>query len=319
VDAAVQVDAAGSRDAGEMADAQSGSPAPYPIILMHGFGGFRDLGSLGYFFHVQNQLAATGETVYVSQAPVFDSSDARGEVVAGFVDTILATTGAAKVNLIAHSQGGLDARVVARLRPGRVASVTTISTPHLGTGLADLVVNDIGSLTPEVAAQFLDLLGAQLYGQGEVRARAGIEVLTHAGASRFNARVTDLPSTRYYSLAGRSALVPSTAPECAPSDGDPTQLVLLWRDTTDAINPVFAPLGAVIGWKEGSASMPAPNDGVVSVASSRWGRFLGCIPADHGDEVGQPLGVPAGSFGLPAFDYLVFYRGLIDFLRAEGH
>ena len=64
--------------------------------------------------------------------------------------------------------------------------------------------------------------------------------------------------------------------------------------------------------------IPAPNDGLVTVKSARWGRFLGCIPAAHLEEVGQPLGVAPGSVGDVKFDHLVFFRRLVAFLRAGG-
>ena len=51
---------------------------------------------------------------------------------------------------------------------------------------------------------------------------------------------------------------------------------------------------------------PEPNDGLVTVTSATWGTFLGCIPADHLDEVGQLLGDAPGLVpgGLIAFTYI---------------
>lgn len=58
------------------------------------------------------------------------------------------------------------------------------------------------------------------------------------------------------------------------------------------------------------------NDGMVEVRSARWGRFMGCIPGDHFDEVGQIAHlVPNLESG---FDHLAFYRGIVRRLRAEG-
>ena len=58
-----------------------------------------------------------------------------------------------------------------------------------------------------------------------------------------------------------------------------------------------------------------PHDGLVSVPSARWGRFLGCIPADHADEICQ---VAADSPGLGnGFDCHRFYLELAQFLRAR--
>ena len=51
--------------------------------------------------------------------------------------------------------------------------------------------------------------------------------------------------------------------------------------------------------------------------SARWGTFLGCVPADHFEEIGQLLGQPAG-LGNP-FSYKDFYRGLADWLVSQGY
>jgi triacylglycerol lipase len=58
-----------------------------------------------------------------------------------------------------------------------------------------------------------------------------------------------------------------------------------------------------------------PNDGLVVVASATYGRFLGTIPADHWDEIGQL----ADSGPRGPFDHLAFYAGLAERLHDEGY
>jgi len=55
---------------------------------------------------------------------------------------ILEKTGADKVHIIAHSMGGLDARhmIVNYDIADKIASLTTIGTPHCGTSVADVVM-----------------------------------------------------------------------------------------------------------------------------------------------------------------------------------
>ncbi len=43
-----------------------------------------------------------------------------------------------------------------------------------------------------------------------------------------------------------------------------------------------------------------PSDGMVTVASAKWGNFMGCVPGDHSDEIGRmttgrPTRAPAGT------------------------
>ena len=52
---------------------------------------------------------------------------------------VLTKTGAEKVNLIAHSKGGMEARYMIKVlgMNTHVASLTTISTPHHGSKTMD--------------------------------------------------------------------------------------------------------------------------------------------------------------------------------------
>lgn len=63
------------------------------------------------------------------------------------VNEALRQTGAPKVHIIGHSMGGLDARymIVELEMADKVASLTTIGTPHLGTVLADHKINKGGN------------------------------------------------------------------------------------------------------------------------------------------------------------------------------
>ena len=61
-----------------------------------------------------------------------------------------------------------------------------------------------------------------------------------------------------------------------------------------------------------TGGLDRPNDGLVPVDSAIWGEFLGCIPADHFDQIGQIL-------GLSDFDHQRFYRQHVNLLKAYGH
>ena len=58
------------------------------------------------------------------------------------------------------------------------------------------------------------------------------------------------------------------------------------------------------------------QDGLVTVDSAKWGTFLGCIPADHLDEVCQIAGASPGLGN--GFDCLAFYTDLEQFLTDNG-
>ncbi len=298
--------------------------APYPIVLCHGFFGFEDFAGLDfatYFFRVREDLAmrdmetGTETLVFTPAVDPFNDSITRGESLLAQVESILAETGHAKVNLIGHSQGGLDARYVAATRPDLIASVTTIATPHRGTPLIDLVLRatEDTSLRPFID-DLVRLFGAPLYDAAgeETSLFAAMRQLSESGAADFNERFEDAEGVTYYSIAGRSG--DALALRACAAGEDTPRFISDWTLTTDPIDPLFALSEALF---DGTIFEPEPNDGLVRVSSAKWGRFLGCLPADHMDQVGHLLGDEPGFFN--RWHYLDFYADLIAWLYEQGH
>ncbi len=294
----------GGRDAARLG-------APYPVVLAHGFFGFEDFAGAGfidYFWDVRADLAAHGETrVYTPAVDPFNDSESRGRELLAHIERIVDETGYARVNIIAHSQGGLDARVVANLRPDLVASITTVATPHDGTPAADVVLEIVADeRLQDLLDALVRLVAAPLYDAagGQTSVFAPLRLFSRDGIAAFEALHPDEPTLPYFSIAGRSdrELASST---CRVSDRP--EFLRRYDDATDPIEPLLAVSEAIIG---------DANDGLVPVESSRRGRFLGCIPADHLDEIGHLFGDSPGLF--TDFDHVVFYRDLVGWLREQG-
>jgi triacylglycerol lipase len=291
---------------------------PYPIVLAHGFFGFDDFAGIDfvdYFYGVHVHLAARGERhVFAPPVDPFNDSTARGAQLAAHVERILADTGRARVDLIGHSQGGLDARVVAATRPDLVASVTTIGTPHRGSGLIDIMLGAVADpRARDLADALTRLVGAPVWDAIDARTSifAALEQLSTAGMEPFNARYRDAPGVAYYSLTGRTDLHDG-GEVCRVPDAPP--FIARLAGERDLVDPLFALIEPVV---DGGLTDPYPNDGVVRAADARHGRFLGCIPADHLDEVGHLLGDAPGLGN--AFDHRTFYADLVAWLRVQGH
>lgn len=109
----------------------------YPIVLVHGLFGFDTIAGYPYFFDIKEALEHAGARVFTVNIPAVNGNEERGEKLLEQVNRILQETGAAKVNLIGHSQGPLAARYVAALHPEKVASVTSVSCPNHGSEIAD--------------------------------------------------------------------------------------------------------------------------------------------------------------------------------------
>ncbi|MFN9811328.1 MAG: esterase/lipase family protein [Deltaproteobacteria bacterium] len=291
--------------------------APYPVVLAHGFFGFDDFAGAGfvdYFWQVKDDLAASGETrVYTPSVDPFNDSEVRGRELLERIEAILTETGHDRVNIIAHSQGGLDARVVANLRPDRVASITTIATPHGGTRVADVVLRAVADdRLRDLLDAFVRLIAAPLYDAAgeETSVFEALRLFSSEGIAAFDAAHPDEPTVRYFSIAGRSDRTFASS-LCRVSDRP--DFLRRYDDTTDPIDPLLAVSEAIL---DRDALDRTPNDGLVSVESARHGRFLGCIPADHLDEVGHLLGDGPGLFN--DFEHRRFYRELVAFLRDQG-
>ena len=110
----------------------------YPVVLIHG-AGFRDLKWPVYWGRIPAALEKRGARIFYGLQDSWGSVETNAEAVARRIDGILAESGAQKVNLIAHSKGGLDARMAVSSFGcgGKVASVTTVATPHHGSKTVD--------------------------------------------------------------------------------------------------------------------------------------------------------------------------------------
>lgn len=79
--------------------------------------------------------------------------------IAVAVDSLLARTGAERVDVVAHSMGGLATRLYLRERPGKVRRVVFMATPHRGTLSAYLAFGR-GRAEMLPGSAFLDSLNA---------------------------------------------------------------------------------------------------------------------------------------------------------------
>ncbi len=164
----------------------------HPIVLAHGLLGFDAIAVAGvrneYFRGLPDKLARHACAVHRPRVAAAGSVAARAEELAACIRALPDR----RVNVIAHSMGGLDARyAIARLGIGsRVASLTTIGTPHLGTPLADLGTG-VGKRLGVMAT--LERLGIPV---------GAFYDLTTARMAEFNRAVPDARAVSYASVVG---------------------------------------------------------------------------------------------------------------------
>lgn len=198
-----------------------------------------------------------------------------------------------KLNLIAHSMGGLDCRYLISRIPNKsykVLSLTTVSTPHRGSEMADYVV-----------ALFEDLKEAAPIDTSKQVLPPSFYELTTNYMSYFNKITPDDPEVSYFSYG--SYFEPKWY----------NAFVMPWKIIYTATNG-------------------EPNDGMVTVRSSKWGEYRGTLAdADHLDiinwknKIQKDIGKLFGNINQsvektvkPEIDILNFYLQIADDLARKG-
>ncbi len=283
----------------------------YPIVMVHGLFGFGNaLGVVDYFWGIPNDLRKGGAKVYIAELSSVSSNEVRGEQLLAQINHVLAVTGAKKVNIIGHSQGGTTARYVTAVAPEKVASLTTIGAPHKGSKLGDTVTAVADGLAPEgsslrgfvvnlvsVIGRVMDTLVGKP-GPATADPLGALADNSTAAQLVFNAKFPEgLPPTRcgthgaaevkgvrYYSWAGSKAV-------------------------TNILDP-FDWLTTVVQ----AALYKEANDGINDACTQRLGTVLGEPAWNHFDEVNQL----AGLRGLFSPDPVSLYHAQVARLKREG-
>src|SRR5579862_7002859 len=112
------------------------------IVLASGFLIPQQFAGINYFRGVKDRLEAAGHRVLAPLVPPLAKCEDRARKLAEASD---ATFPNDPVHIIAHSMGGLDSRMLIGRNfcglgeEGRILSLTTLSTPHQGSPVADLL------------------------------------------------------------------------------------------------------------------------------------------------------------------------------------
>jgi triacylglycerol lipase len=242
---------------------------------------------MGSFKSAKQHFTAKGCKVFETEVNAVQTSEFRGKQLAAQIRQILTSSGAAKVNIIAHSQGGLDARyaIAAEGVSAQVASLSTLSTPHLGTPIADQSLQMTGPLAQSAMSVMLNFMGRTMNGQTQdPDTKAAVQSLTVEYMTKtFNAKYPNVPSVYYQSWSA-----------------------ITGNGTQDRMKTMMGISHSLLN------SAAGPNDGVVPETSARWGTFRATLHADHLDLIGYKL----LDFG--GFDHLKFLETTFIELKQKG-
>ena len=260
----------------------------YPILLVHGVF-FRDYRYINYWGRIPKELQRNGATVYYGQQQSAAAVEDSGKELAARIRQIVEETGCGKVNIIAHSKGGLDSRAaIAHQGMGPyVATLTTINTPHRGCIFAEYLLGKV----PEAARRKI----AETY--NAAMRRMGDE------NPDFLAAVTDLTAS---ACAERNAVTPDDPGVVYESVMSYCRRAQHGKFPLNMTHPIVK-------------HFDGRNDGLVAVDSARWGsRFTLLEPTgkrgiSHGDVV------DLNRENIRGFDVREFYVGLAANLKRRGY
>jgi triacylglycerol lipase len=136
----------------------------YPIVLVHGIAAHDRGGIINYWGRIPEKLREKNANVYFGNTDAWGDYESNAKILKNTIDKILFETKKEKVNIIAHSKGGIDSRYfIWKYDFGdKVASLTTISTPHHGSEIADLIYKQ-KIIHTGISKRILDIFG-KLYG-----------------------------------------------------------------------------------------------------------------------------------------------------------
>ena len=259
----------------------------YPVLMLHGVF-FRDYKYLDYWGRIPGELIKNGCSIYYGKQQSAGTVASCGEEVAQRIRDICEETGCDKVNIIAHSKGGLDARC-AMADPeiaARVASLTTINTPHRGCEFADYLLGKIPDKPQKAVAAAYNkaLLALGDYAPDFIGA---CRDLTHEACAAFNEKVKD-PEGVYIQSYGS-----------------------LLKNNKGGKFPLNLTYGFVELFDGG-------NDGLVGEASFKWGEDYHLMTAPGKRGISHADVIDLNRENIPGYDVREFYVKLVSDLREKG-
>lgn len=260
----------------------------YPILLVHGVF-FRDSKYLNYWGRIPAELEKNGATIfYGSQQSALAVEDSAKELAQKIRD-IVEQTGCEKVNIIAHSKGGLDSRyAISKLDCAQyVASLTTINTPHRGCIFAEYLLQHapekfVATIESTYNAAFKKL------GDPNPDFMSAVKNLTSSFCANFNEEVLDADGVMYQSVGSKSK---------GARGG---------RFPLNISHPIVK-------------KFDGDNDGLVALTSAQWGESFTPLYPTGKRGITHADVIDLNREDIKGFDVREFYVGLVSQLKQRGY
>lgn len=259
----------------------------YPLLLVHGVF-FRDFRFFNYWGRIPYALKQNGAVIYYGSQQSAASVAACGQELAGRIREIIEQTGCEKVNIIAHSKGGLDSRyaISACGMAPYVASLTTINTPHQGCIFADYLLDKIPEKVQKSVARKYNA-ALRKFGDSNPDFLSAVRDLTASACDQLNQKLPDHPDVYYQSVGSQM--------NCASSGRFPLNMAY-----------------PLVKHFDGA------NDGLVSVESARFGEYFTLLTTPKGRGISHGDMIDLNRENILGFDVREFYVHLVCDLKEKG-
>lgn len=253
----------------------------YPVVLVHGMMA-KDFPFWHAFRGISDFLEKQNVTVYVTNQDGIGAITTNAQQLKAEILDILQKENCEKVNIIAHSKGGVDSRYMISCldMAEHVASLTTLSSPHHGSGLSARLLKMPPFLAKAIA--FFNNTAFRILGDKHPDILQLGRDLTPEAMEQFNETAPNMPGVYYQSFS-------STSPDKKAFLLSLPYQISRYCEQDD-------------------------TDGMVSVHSSQWGNYRGSMgeSIDHFKMVGM-YGTEKKLTGVG-----LFYLHIIQELKTMG-
>jgi triacylglycerol lipase len=231
-------------------------------VLVHGILGFDDSnGPLGnllqYWGGMDDYLRSQGAKVATPGSSATGSLATRSSQTISYLEGTSSkpgwriVNGCSKVHLIGHSQGGLVSRYMVKHGgyAGKVATITTVNTPHRGSPVADIVLGVIPNWLEPYVGDVLNTFMTLFYTDSNQDIIAMGQSLTVSYLNSFNSSTPNVSGIKYYSYGS-----------------------YMYVGLDHPIMNLTCPATLAGGLFYGQGTY---NDGIVPYTSQKWGTWKG--------------------------------------------
>ncbi|KAI9204983.1 Alpha/Beta hydrolase protein [Polychytrium aggregatum] len=279
-----------------------------------------------YWRGIADALHDLGCEVHITRVPTVGAIRNRAHELKRFLETNM---NGRRVNLIAHSMGGLDCRYLITHLPSTqysVESLTTIATPHRGSAFMDWCRDSFGvgahdPIPPDCAVSEA-LFGVKLpgdvsssYTSPDALCQDTLQPNHSLVDAKLVVSATTHPVIKYI-------MSPLDAPAFGNLTRDYCRIFNLATPDRDSVR--YFSYAAVTNVSKLAPlyfshqilnKMEGVNDGLVSLDSAKWGEFMGAVDCDHWELIPPKIRGLSSSFGIKrgtAFNSIEFYLQVVS-------